>query len=178
MYPTWTSSQLPTWERDGVVLIGDAAHALPSTSGQGSSQVLEDAEAFALFLLHYLCKAYNDSLSSTQTANAKQAIKTAAKHYMDLRQPHVKAILENTQKIQNNKRSMGVIEEYFMYLFMWVWVSQHHQRIMHKEGRFIADDMSSLFPGRILPQCLRRASESRESVQCSRTCEACSYCRE
>lgn len=48
MYPTWTSPQLPTWERDGVVLVGDAAHALPTTSGQGSSQALEDVEAMSV----------------------------------------------------------------------------------------------------------------------------------
>ncbi|TPR01049.1 Integral peroxisomal membrane peroxin family protein [Aspergillus niger] len=45
MWPTWTSPPLPTWEREGVVLVGDAAHALPSTSGQGASQALEDVEA-------------------------------------------------------------------------------------------------------------------------------------
>lgn len=33
MYPTWTSPALPKWERFGVVLVGDAAHALPPTSG-------------------------------------------------------------------------------------------------------------------------------------------------
>ncbi|EEQ31773.1 FAD binding domain-containing protein [Microsporum canis CBS 113480] len=38
MYPVWTVPSLPTWERHGVVLIGDAAHALPPTSGQGSQQ--------------------------------------------------------------------------------------------------------------------------------------------
>lgn len=57
MYPTWTVPPLPTWERDGVVLVGDAAHALPPSSGQGSSQALEDVEAFALFLGHYMRRA-------------------------------------------------------------------------------------------------------------------------
>lgn len=120
MYPTWTSPQLPTWERDGVVLVGDAAHALPSTSGQGSSQALEDVEAFVLFLSHYLRKEY-DHPHSTSVATEKQAVKIAAKKYMDLRQPHVKAILDQAQKMQNNKRDMTVMEEYFMYVMMWIF---------------------------------------------------------
>lgn len=33
--PTWTLPKLPTWSGKRVVLAGDAAHALPSSSGQG-----------------------------------------------------------------------------------------------------------------------------------------------
>lgn len=117
MYPTWTSPQLPTWERDGVVLVGDAAHALPSTSGQGSSQALEDVEAFVLFLSYYLRKEYDDPHS---TVELKKAIKIAAKRYVDLRQPHIMNILAQAQKMQNNKRNMGLIQEYIMYIMMWI----------------------------------------------------------
>ena len=28
VWPTWTVPELPTWERDGLVLVGDSAHAL------------------------------------------------------------------------------------------------------------------------------------------------------
>lgn len=121
VYPTWTSPELPTWERDGVVLIGDAAHALPSTSGQGSSQALEDVEAFTLFLAHYLRQAYDrSSASQSGPQTEKQAIKTAAKQYMALRQPHVKQILDRARQMQNNKRNMSVVEEYLMYAVMWI----------------------------------------------------------
>ncbi|KAI8716595.1 FAD-binding-3 domain-containing protein [Fusarium sp. LHS14.1] len=119
MYPTWTSSELPTWECDGVVLLGDAAHALPPTSGQGASQALEDCEAFTLFLAH------NFGIRSGQDeplnhASLKQAINKAAKQYMDLRQPRVRQILKAAQKMQNSKRTMGAIQEYAMYTFMKV----------------------------------------------------------
>ncbi|KAM5354987.1 hypothetical protein ACJ41O_001633 [Fusarium nematophilum] len=116
MYPTWTSPQLPTWERDGVVLLGDAAHALPPTSGQGVSQALEDCEAFALFLAHHLGKITEDDGSSM-----KQAVNRASKQYMALRQPRVTEILKAAQKIQNSKRNMGVVQEYAMYTFMRVF---------------------------------------------------------
>ena len=115
MYPTWTSPSLPSWERDGVVLLGDAAHALPSTSGQGVSQALEDCESFALFLAHQLSR--RDSSSPT---TQRQAVTKAARQYMDLRKPRVTEILESAKRIQNSKRDMGIIREYAMYCFFKV----------------------------------------------------------
>ncbi|CAI7601342.1 unnamed protein product [Penicillium palitans] len=100
MYPTWTLPALPTWERDGVVLVGDAAHALPSSSGQGSSQALEDVEALALLLAHHLHMG-NARLDEVTPKAQKNAIKAAASQYVNLRQPHVNAILESAQHIQN-----------------------------------------------------------------------------
>lgn len=41
---------LPTWTKGRVVLIGDAAHAMLPTQGQGASQAIEDAEALQAFL--------------------------------------------------------------------------------------------------------------------------------
>ncbi|KAL4919788.1 hypothetical protein BDW62DRAFT_209489 [Aspergillus aurantiobrunneus] len=118
MYPTWTSPQLPTWERDGVVLVGDAAHALPSTSGQGASQDLEDVEAFTLLLSHALRGLYQGS--SPNTMAYKGAITAAARQYMEIRRPRVQSILENAQRMQNSKRRMGIIAEYAMYCAMWI----------------------------------------------------------
>lgn len=60
IYPTWTTPELPTWERDGVVLVGDAAHALQPSSGQGASQALEDAEMLSILLSHYLAKVQQE----------------------------------------------------------------------------------------------------------------------
>ncbi|KAL5002072.1 hypothetical protein BDV10DRAFT_202941 [Aspergillus recurvatus] len=105
MYPTWTSPQLPTWQKDGVVLVGDAAHALPSTSGQGSSQALEDAEAFAMLLSHTLRGVYQKG--SANTVAYKQAITMAAKQYEAIRYARMQAILENAQRMQNSKRDMA-----------------------------------------------------------------------
>ena len=66
IYPTWTTPELPTWEREGVVLVGDAAHALQPSSGQGASQALEDAEMLSILLSHYLAKGrQGDSAEST-----------------------------------------------------------------------------------------------------------------
>ncbi|KAL2857236.1 hypothetical protein BJY01DRAFT_136914 [Aspergillus pseudoustus] len=40
---------LPTWQRGRAILIGDAAHAMLPTQGQGASQAIEDAEALGAF---------------------------------------------------------------------------------------------------------------------------------
>ncbi|PWY75369.1 putative extracellular salicylate hydroxylase/monooxygenase [Aspergillus heteromorphus CBS 117.55] len=118
MWPMWTSPSLPTWERDGLVLVGDAAHALPPTSGQGSSQALEDAEALARILGHYLRPSYAEP--QLDRATEKLALKAAAKQYMDLRRPRVQAILERAKAMQNTKRDMSFVQEYVMYLLLWL----------------------------------------------------------
>ncbi|KAL2412561.1 hypothetical protein ABEF91_000879 [Exophiala dermatitidis] len=41
---------LPTWVRGRTIIIGDAAHAMLPTQGQGASQSIEDAEALQAFL--------------------------------------------------------------------------------------------------------------------------------
>lgn len=70
IYPTWTTPELPTWEREGVVLVGDAAHALQPSSGQGASQALEDAEMVSILLSHYLAKLRQGS--SVEPATTRQ----------------------------------------------------------------------------------------------------------
>ncbi|KAF4967074.1 hypothetical protein FSARC_5366 [Fusarium sarcochroum] len=43
---------LPRWVKGRTILIGDAAHAMLPTQGQGASQSIEDAEAISAFLSH------------------------------------------------------------------------------------------------------------------------------
>ncbi|WP_433890254.1 FAD-dependent monooxygenase [Streptomyces sp. CA-111067] len=45
--PTHDLPTVPTWSRDRMVILGDAAHATTPTSGQGSSMALEDAVVLA-----------------------------------------------------------------------------------------------------------------------------------
>ncbi|OBR12849.1 Extracellular salicylate hydroxylase/monooxygenase [Colletotrichum higginsianum IMI 349063] len=50
IYPVWTVPELPTWGDGGVVLVGDAAHAMTPDIGQGTSQAFEDSEALGMLL--------------------------------------------------------------------------------------------------------------------------------
>lgn len=43
---------LPTWYKGRAILVGDAAHAMLPTQGQGASQAIEDAEAVGAFFEH------------------------------------------------------------------------------------------------------------------------------
>ncbi|KAK9321584.1 hypothetical protein V1517DRAFT_339673 [Lipomyces orientalis] len=102
MYPAWTTPELPTWERDGL-----------------SCSALEDVESFTLFLSHYLRKAYHNPLPS-QAATERQAIKIAAKRHMDLRHPHVQAILHHAKQMQLSKGSLNIFQEFLMYFILWI----------------------------------------------------------
>jgi len=45
---------LKTWHRGRVILIGDAAHAMLPTQGQGASQSIEDSEALGAFFEEFI----------------------------------------------------------------------------------------------------------------------------
>jgi 2-polyprenyl-6-methoxyphenol hydroxylase-like FAD-dependent oxidoreductase len=47
---TYDLGHVPTWHRDGMIVIGDAAHAPAPSSGQGASMALEDGVLLALAL--------------------------------------------------------------------------------------------------------------------------------
>lgn len=151
MYPTWTVPPLPTWERDGVILVGDAAHALPPTSGQGSSQALEDAEALALLLSHHLQKANTED--GDASTRQRHAVRLAAKQYVDLRFPRVTKILRNAQSSQDSKRQKGTVEEYLMYAFMWI--------LGMYEPIFLLSRIRILTTQRIFPILGSKAAENR-----------------
>ena len=119
VWPTWTTPVLPTWERSGIVLLGDAAHALQPSSGQGTSQALEDAETFVLFLRHYLREGYRRP-KETQVATEVDAATQAAKYYVELRKPRIKKIYDHSQRMGAMKKNMNIVREMIMYLAIWI----------------------------------------------------------
>lgn len=130
--PTWTTPDLPTWGRNGVVLIGDAAHALPTSSGQGVSQALEDAQVLALLLRHYLCQSHclDDDDNGEQVSGQaepipaagakKNAIIQAAEAYCKLRKPRVKRIADRAKAMGDMKRKKSFVGEWLTYFFIWL----------------------------------------------------------
>jgi salicylate hydroxylase len=55
---------LDTWTRGRVILIGDAAHAMLPTQGQGASQAIEDAEALGAFFSDVDGRTTSEEVSS------------------------------------------------------------------------------------------------------------------
>lgn len=126
IYPTWVMPDLPHWGENGIVLIGDAAHALSPTTGQGASQALEDAQTLSLLLAETLKKAYEPAdgdSHETLAGKEKAAIALTLKLLYEIRHDRVKAIGERGRKMDKGKRKMGVVEEYAMYCFLKVMMS-------------------------------------------------------
>lgn len=107
VWPTLTTPVLPYWYRHSAVLIGDAAHALQPTSGQGTSQALEDCEGLALLL------AFHSAKDST-------AFDLALQQYQMLRKPRVARIHAEATKRSKMKQDMSVVEEMIMYAVLWI----------------------------------------------------------
>ncbi|WP_433615884.1 FAD-dependent monooxygenase [Dactylosporangium sp. CA-139114] len=64
-----TRAPLPAWHRDGVVVIGDAAHPMPPFLAQGAAQAIEDAAALPSHL---------DDLAGFEAARRPRAERVAA----------------------------------------------------------------------------------------------------
>lgn len=113
IYPTWVLPELPHWGEKGIVLVGDAAHAMDPTTGQGASQALEDAQTFALLLGECLKKAAKEDADA-------EAVKKAIKLFHQIRSPRVRAIVERGKKLASNKTDLNIVAEYSMYCFFWL----------------------------------------------------------
>ncbi|KAL8768228.1 MAG: hypothetical protein Q9209_005457 [Squamulea sp. 1 TL-2023] len=122
VYPTWIMPDLPTWHTRGIVLVGDAAHAMQPSSGQGASQGLEDAQVLSMFLAHWLERHF--SLSATRAGRlpdtVSEAVDQASKQYFEMRQPRVKKITDRAKQMGDMKRKKGLLEEWLTYLILWI----------------------------------------------------------
>lgn len=92
--PTFTTPRLPRWATASgrIVLLGDAAHAVPPDSGQGVSAALEDALALAMLLRHF------------HAANESTSVMRAAQGYQALRMRRVGSILDRSRRLGDSKR--------------------------------------------------------------------------
>jgi 2-polyprenyl-6-methoxyphenol hydroxylase-like FAD-dependent oxidoreductase len=120
MTATFVTPKLSTWTGDGIVLIGDAAHTLPSTSGQGVSQALEDAQALALLLSHYFRDPPTaERQQSPSSSSVKTQIQAAITAFQSIRKPRVEHILDFSRRMSNRKKKMGPVGEWMTYFSMW-----------------------------------------------------------
>ncbi|KAL9129342.1 MAG: hypothetical protein Q9217_002180 [Psora testacea] len=120
IYPTWTTPELPTWSKGSVVLIGDAAHAMQPSAGQGASQALEDAQVLCMLLSHYLLKCYQGYAEENDGLARAEAIRCALSQYERIRKPRVKRVVDRAKQMGDHKRTKGLLEEWLTYGAIWV----------------------------------------------------------
>lgn len=114
VYPTWTTPELPKWGDGRIFIVGDAAHALQPTSGQGTSQAFEDVQTLTLLLAHYMQSGGRECVVEQNTFRSIQSL------YYAIRKPRIAALVEHTNKFANQKRNQGFLAEWLMYFFIWL----------------------------------------------------------
>ncbi|KAI0966876.1 FAD dependent oxidoreductase [Xylaria arbuscula] len=93
VWPFYRIPRLSDWtspKHHRVVILGDAAHAIPPTTGQGASQAFEDVRSLALLL-------------SAQKQNAGLKWEETLQFWQKMRQDRIDDLLVLTQQL-NNKR--------------------------------------------------------------------------
>lgn len=65
---------LPTWTKGRVILVGDAAHAMLPTQGQGASQSVEDAEALRAFFKNVPAAGTGSRPNADEITSALQSV--------------------------------------------------------------------------------------------------------
>ncbi|RYP06806.1 hypothetical protein DL765_009364 [Monosporascus sp. GIB2] len=113
VFPIFVMPDLPYWGRDGCVLIGDAAHALPSRTGQGASQAFEDAEALALLLAGYLQKG---------DGPPDEAVSRSILGLFEVRAPRVRAIRADGLQWKQPKMPMSWLKTCGLYAALFLLI--------------------------------------------------------
>lgn len=99
LWPFYLVPKLDTWAKGRVVILGDAAHAIPPTAGQGVNQAFEDVYTFA----GIVAKVQQKKQSEDDTEDAAWITK-ALKNWQLGRQARVDKVLELNDKL--NKRRL------------------------------------------------------------------------
>ena len=163
-YGTYTVRPLPTWSKYGgrVVLLGDAAHALQTSSGQGVSQGLEDAECFARLLAGmFQTRGSREGETTTSEGNPLgEVLRQTASTFEALRRPRIAMIYERSQKMGRMKGQMRLVQEMLAYFFIWVFMSGWGRMVLGAVG--LRDTYFEVVEGYDVPQEVERALERRK----------------
>ena len=91
-----------------IILLGDAAHAMPPDAAQGVSCAAEDSVVYSLLLTKLLSRE-----SKPVTEIPGGVLQDAARAYNDIRIPRVSRIVDLAKRRVNRKKKMSVIRRWF-----------------------------------------------------------------
>ncbi|KAL7918109.1 monooxygenase [Trichoderma austrokoningii] len=104
LWPFYRVPKLDTWAKGRVVILGDAAHAIPPTAGQGVNQAFEDVYTFA----GIVAKVQQKKQSEDDKEDAVR-IGKALKNWQLGRQARVDRVLDLNDKL-NKRRLPDAVE--------------------------------------------------------------------
>lgn len=140
--PVYITPHLPRFSTASgrVILLGDAAHAMPPDSGQGASLALEDSQTIALLLAHYL-----DGKQGGEEEG--EALKKVAEGYETLRKGRAAKILTEALRIGDRKKTLAWWEEWLRDWIIWLvaWMPEKWQD--WKFGYTVTEEVERLLGG-------------------------------
>jgi 2-polyprenyl-6-methoxyphenol hydroxylase-like FAD-dependent oxidoreductase len=116
VYDIMTVPKLPTWGERGIVLVGDSAHAMSPTTGQGVSQNLEDAQTLALLLSVTTTKCHAEEKNGSLTPDA---IDRSLLLYYHIRHERVERIAATGEAFGRHMLNANPLAVYVGYCLLW-----------------------------------------------------------
>jgi 2-polyprenyl-6-methoxyphenol hydroxylase-like FAD-dependent oxidoreductase len=110
---------IPTWHSNRVLLIGDAAHCIPSYSGQGAAQAFEDAG--------YLARLLDDQTT------LKYGYSAIFEHFEKARKKRFAHVRELTAQSGKTRETSSKLQWIMKKYLMWLYFSLN-------KGGYLRDD--------------------------------------
>ncbi|KAL6406764.1 Salicylate hydroxylase [Ilyonectria robusta] len=128
VWPFYLLPKLDTWASEKharVVILGDAAHAIPPTAGQGVNQAFEDIYIFA----GVIAKLRNESQSG-----APEKLKTALRNWQNGRQARIDQVLQVNDQINERRMPSNENVEFKPFDLEWLYSADFDKMVAEYAG--------------------------------------------
>ncbi|KAK7417460.1 hypothetical protein QQX98_004580 [Neonectria punicea] len=123
VWPFYLLPKLDTWASEKharVVILGDAAHAIPPTAGQGVNQAFEDI---------YILAGVLGKLSNESKNEAGERMKTALKKWQNGRQGRIDKVLQLNDQINQRRMPSEENIEFKPFDLRWLYAADFDEMI-------------------------------------------------